>query len=240
MSNLVITIISIALVAAATIMAIYYGGKAYQQGQTQAQAQAFISQNNQLLMAAQTFSFDNNSTNLVPVCGLANGNYLTTWPPLMILDASASNSDPVHAAFYRSYSSTRPYVSDLRRYIIGYNGGFVAQTLIYTQGGTNFTTDTSPSDWAVQIALAFNQTPSANVASGFSSYMTASGLPRLTSGAPYSTTTGAISDGCTYTNPPLPDATPGTTVNLYLNSNGTPLKGCFYSSAVGIICQQTP
>ena len=56
MSNLIITIISIALVAVAAIMAIFYGGVAYENAQVNAMADAIMNDSQQLLQAARLWS----------------------------------------------------------------------------------------------------------------------------------------------------------------------------------------
>lgn len=53
MSNLIITIISIALVAVAAIMGAYYGGSAFTQNTTQVAANSIINEAQQILSAAR-------------------------------------------------------------------------------------------------------------------------------------------------------------------------------------------
>jgi hypothetical protein len=58
MANLIITIISIALVAVAALMGAYYGGTAFLQGQGKAYANAIIGQGEQLVAAWSIFAAD--------------------------------------------------------------------------------------------------------------------------------------------------------------------------------------
>ena len=87
MSNLIITVISIALVAVAALMGTYYGGSAFMEGQAKAQANSFIAGAQQVAAAWQMYAVNNGgsftltdadwtdgtSTDLVP-------NYLTQLP----------------------------------------------------------------------------------------------------------------------------------------------------------------
>lgn len=62
MANLIITVISIALVAVAALMGAYYGGQAFLDGQTNARANAVIEGAKQLAEAYHMQAIDNNSS----------------------------------------------------------------------------------------------------------------------------------------------------------------------------------
>jgi hypothetical protein len=59
MSNLIITIISIALVAVAALMGAYYGGSAFLQGQSKARTNQFINIGNQIISSWTYYAVDN-------------------------------------------------------------------------------------------------------------------------------------------------------------------------------------
>lgn len=79
MANLIITIISIALVAVAAIMGAYYGGAAFQEGSIKADVNALISQAEQLAAAWRMRALNNGGNWDLPVvyAGI-NTLYLTT------------------------------------------------------------------------------------------------------------------------------------------------------------------
>ncbi|HCM83334.1 MAG TPA: hypothetical protein PKW15_01925 [Alphaproteobacteria bacterium] len=86
MANLIITIISIALVAIAAIMGAYYGGAAYLEGQAKARAASFISQGEQIANAWRAWSVDRGGTTALPDYDWTDGSsdlvpaYLTAIP----------------------------------------------------------------------------------------------------------------------------------------------------------------
>ena len=96
MANLIITVISIALVAIAALMGAYYGGRAFMDGQARAQANTFLSQAGQLSGALNLYLSDGNDqsslawnsstgvTNLTP-------KYLATDLPRPSTDLASSN-----------------------------------------------------------------------------------------------------------------------------------------------------
>lgn len=82
MANLIITIISIALVAVAALMGAYYGGTAFLQGQTKAYANTFVSQGEQLIAAWSIYSADHGGNWTITALGdLSNSpSYITSVP----------------------------------------------------------------------------------------------------------------------------------------------------------------
>ncbi len=61
MSNLIITVISIALVAVAALMGAYYGGEAFMQGQAKAQANEIVNAFEQANAALQFYNAENST-----------------------------------------------------------------------------------------------------------------------------------------------------------------------------------
>ena len=82
MSNLIITIISIALIAIAAVMGIYYGGAAYVNANAQAAANKIMSDAQQMAAAFLLYSQANNGTTGTP--GLDDGNNDETFAFLVI------------------------------------------------------------------------------------------------------------------------------------------------------------
>lgn len=78
MSNLIITIISIALVAVAALVGVYYGGQAFHSSQAKGRANALVSQVQQYLAAANLYLLDNNLEDIsyAKPCSLMNSRYL--------------------------------------------------------------------------------------------------------------------------------------------------------------------
>jgi len=79
MFSLIITIISIALVAALALATLYYGGGAFNQGRAQAQAAKVRSQSQQLLGAAELFKA-NHGRYPVNVAEMVSDKYLSSVP----------------------------------------------------------------------------------------------------------------------------------------------------------------
>ncbi len=83
MANLIITIISIALVAVAALMGAYYGGTAFSSGQAKSLASTLVSQGQQIAAAWAIETADNNGgRNIGVVTQLTTGNtvYLSSNP----------------------------------------------------------------------------------------------------------------------------------------------------------------
>lgn len=80
MFSLIITIISIALVAALAIASIYYGGSAFSQGSAKAAASTVVSQAQQVSAANVLYANDNSGSNAAGVATLVTDNYLASAP----------------------------------------------------------------------------------------------------------------------------------------------------------------
>ena len=83
MANLIITIISIALVAVAALMGAYYGGTAFSSGQAKSLASTLVSQGQQIAAAWAIQTADNNGgRNIAAVSALTTGTtiYLSSNP----------------------------------------------------------------------------------------------------------------------------------------------------------------
>lgn len=94
MFSLIITIISIALVAALAIATLYYGGSAFSQGSAKAVADTVIAQAQQIAGANTLFANDNGGTYTTSPAALVSGNYLTVSPvaPVGAFSAGTTNS----------------------------------------------------------------------------------------------------------------------------------------------------
>lgn len=94
MANLIITIISIALVAVAALMGAYYGGSAFIQGQAKANANTLIAQGEQLVAAWSVYAADRGGAwDLSALADLSSNSYLTSLPaaPASIVNGSATS-----------------------------------------------------------------------------------------------------------------------------------------------------
>ena len=80
MFSLIITIISIALVAALAVATIYYGGSAFTQGTAKASASAFVAAGQQVNGALVLYANDNGGARAADVTALVTGNYLAAAP----------------------------------------------------------------------------------------------------------------------------------------------------------------
>lgn len=80
MFSLIITIISIALVAALAIASVYYGGDAFTQGTAKANAATVVAQAQQISAANTLYKNDNGGNNAASVAALVTGNYLQSAP----------------------------------------------------------------------------------------------------------------------------------------------------------------
>lgn len=80
MFSLIITIISIALVAALAIATIYYGGSAFTQGSAKSAASTLVAHAQQIAGANTLYANDNGGTFTNDVGGLVAGSYLASRP----------------------------------------------------------------------------------------------------------------------------------------------------------------
>lgn len=80
MFSLIITIISIALVAALALATIYYGGTAFSTGNVKASASQVINQAQQIAAAVTMYKNDNGGSVPANVAALVSGNYLGSSP----------------------------------------------------------------------------------------------------------------------------------------------------------------
>ena len=149
MSNLIITIVSIALIAVAAVMAIYYGGVAYEQGQTDAIANAIMNDSQQMLTAERLYASIHGcqdiscmwiygaSTAGTGISGLVADKELSTWPRISTFnttpetetgqhyaDASGAwaGAPPANASFDDSCSQIGGYSSESLRVVFSVNG----------------------------------------------------------------------------------------------------------------------
>ena len=117
MSNLIVTIISIALVAVATIMAAFYGGTAYSNYQINATANAIMNEAQQILQAERMWSTNNNQPDIsgmgtagasgTGMSMLVASGTLTTWPALAGgIGMSTSLTNPGPQPYIQGVGST--------------------------------------------------------------------------------------------------------------------------------------
>lgn len=78
MANLIITIISIALVAVAALMGAYYGGAAFLQGQEKARANAMINGAQQIAAAIDLWRLNNGNATEINASGPSAFNFLVS------------------------------------------------------------------------------------------------------------------------------------------------------------------
>ena len=92
MSNLIITIISIAIIAVAAAMAIYYGGVAYENAQPSVFADIIMNEANQILQAERMWSSIHSCSDIscmgaggtsgTGMSALVNDKELSEWPTM--------------------------------------------------------------------------------------------------------------------------------------------------------------
>jgi type II secretory pathway pseudopilin PulG len=80
MFSLIVTIISIALVAALAVASIYYGGAAFTQGSAKANASALVAEAQQIAGANDLYANDNAGAFSADVPTLVSGSYLSAAP----------------------------------------------------------------------------------------------------------------------------------------------------------------
>lgn len=121
MANLIITIISIALVAVAALMGAYYGGTAFSSGQAKSLASTLVSQGQQIAAAWAIQTADNNGTR-----NIASINALTTGTSIYL----SSNPVPPQAAVGANTTQwTVKTLSDTSASVTSaYDGVYVALT----------------------------------------------------------------------------------------------------------------
>lgn len=97
MFSLIITIISIALVAALALATLYYGGDAFNQGRAGAEASRLINEGQQL-NGAVALGKATNVTPLVDLQDLVDGDVLTQLPASFASEGATLIAGPVTAA----------------------------------------------------------------------------------------------------------------------------------------------
>jgi len=89
MFSLIITIISIALVAALAVATLYYGGSAFSQGSAKAVADTIITQAQQIAGANTLYANDNGGS-YSTIASLTAGSYLASAPTAPVSAATAA------------------------------------------------------------------------------------------------------------------------------------------------------
>lgn len=80
MFNLIVAVISIALIAAMAAASIFYGGAAFSSGTAQAQATTLINNGQQVSGAQQLYMIDNSGNRATTLATLTTGGYLQAVP----------------------------------------------------------------------------------------------------------------------------------------------------------------
>lgn len=90
MFNLIVAVISIALIAAMAAASIFYGGEAFSESTAQAQASTLVNNGQQISGAQQLHMIDNSGNRAAAVATLISGNYLQAipTPPASAVDAA--------------------------------------------------------------------------------------------------------------------------------------------------------
>ena len=112
MANLIITVISIALVAVAALMGAYYGGSAFMDGQAKANANTLVTQADQI-SAAWTLSATNNGGSYDTAGASGVGTGLVTSSPVYLTAApvppAAASSDTYTMVKLTTNAAATPY-----------------------------------------------------------------------------------------------------------------------------------
>jgi len=126
MANLIITIISIALVAIAALMGAYYGGTAFLNGQAKANANASVSQGEQQVAAWSVYTADRSgnwtlasisalsatspaaylTTAPVSPAGVTASTGISAWSLVNLSDVSGGTSANFNGVYYQLIGST--------------------------------------------------------------------------------------------------------------------------------------
>jgi len=126
MANLIITIISIALVAIAALMGAYYGGTAFLNGQAKANANASVSQGEQQVAAWSVYASDRSgswtlssisslsatspaaylTTSPVAPAGAAASTGISAWSLVNLSDISGGTSATFNGVYFQLVSTT--------------------------------------------------------------------------------------------------------------------------------------
>ena len=105
MFSLIITIISIALVAALALASIYYGGDAFTKGSDGAAAARLINEGQQLQGARTLVNAEGKLATVATVAGLATNNYLSQVPADWTTDATTPGNIDTGAFFTKPAGS---------------------------------------------------------------------------------------------------------------------------------------
>lgn len=89
MFNLIVAVISIALIAAMAAASIFYGGEAFSESTAQAQASTLVNNGQQISGAQQLYMIDNSGVRAAAIADLTTNNYLQAipTPPASVVDA---------------------------------------------------------------------------------------------------------------------------------------------------------
>ena len=204
LSNLIITIISIAIVTVAVAMGIYYGGIAYENAQINATANAIVNEAQQILQAERMWATDHNQPDICSLTGgmstLVNQHYLSEWPYISTFESGPQpNTGSVTNGSWDSFGVFHffGYSDSFYRFMFSYNNGnYVVYDIRNGQGYPPF----------LQVMKTINQSLKGTYS--FTGPPTGSTLP---------TTYCEIADGAMINNGH----------GGYVDSNGAVVTGCY-------------
>ena len=182
MSNLIITIISLAIFGVAAAMGIYYGGIAYKNARINVTANAIVNEAQQILLAERMWSNNNGQSDIsgmgaagssgTGMSMLVNQHYLTTWP---FVSSLIPRPFPIHggntlttgtcdrASSYSAGYNIGGYTGDYQRVMFSWKNGNYVAYILYQNASVNggqFASSTSDVSQInhpiVQIAKAIN------------------------------------------------------------------------------------
>lgn len=141
MANLIITVISIALVAVAAVMGAYYGGSAFMTGQGNAKANQLVAGAEQIAAGATLWT---SSTGRIEYEDL-QFNFLVTQNYLSSLPNVAVRSSPTSEGFYCNWADSTGSVTEC-------DGGSYKPQNAFVMAETDGSDDTNPGPVCKKIA----------------------------------------------------------------------------------------
>lgn len=145
MFNLIITVISIALIAALSLASIYYGGDNMSKGTARSNAATLVNQGQQLNGASALFRNDNGGTDVAAINDLVTGGYLASVPAAPAnIGAVGWAIDSTHGLFTNEITS-RAVCDEVQKQANGQAVQDVADLDTYTYGVYGCINDTTNS-----------------------------------------------------------------------------------------------
>jgi hypothetical protein len=207
MANLIITIISLAIVGIAAAMAVFYGGTAFSGSQAQIYANTLISESQQLMLADTQYMLDKGKTSFSDFepndASLLAGGYTSGNAGVPILGFYSFTTDPNGNTSYQEVDEyLEGFGVKLRRTNINILG---TNVILYNFYGAGFQ-DLSPASMANNILVQICKDINAQMPPPAGLTYSGSGLPIIASQAFY----------------------PGGVMTYYLDSPTTTLNYCYF------------